>query len=77
MPLMNGKHRVGDRVNVEVSTLEFVVGGNTIWIHSPKGATVLRIQTPPGKKISIHEGCQNIVAHADIRSADAIEVCLP
>ena len=33
---------------IPVSQIEFTVGGNTIWVQSPVGATVLRIKFPMG-----------------------------
>jgi hypothetical protein len=67
---------IGDRITIPVSVVEFVVGGNTIWVQSPQGATVLRIQSPPGTKIVINELCENCVSHVDVRARDPIEVCL-
>jgi len=66
----------GERVLIPVAAVEFVVGGNTIWVHSPKGATVLRIQTPSGTTVTVNKSCDNCVSHADIRANGAIEVCL-
>ena len=42
----------GDRVQIPVALLEFTVGGNTLWVHSPKGATVLRVKFPLGIRIA-------------------------
>jgi len=33
-----------NRNTIHVSQLEFYGGGNTIWVHGPNGATVLRIK---------------------------------
>ena len=62
------------RITVPVSVLEFDDGGNTIWIHGPQGATVLRIKA---KKIVAQRGCENICAHADINVDEVITMCLP
>ena len=73
---MGEEYKPGDRVSICVSELEFVVGGTTIWVHSPKGATVLRIRTPLGSVIKVNNTCENIVSHSDIMAADPIEFCL-
>ncbi len=62
------------RVNVPVEQLEAQVGGNTIWVHSPKGATVLRIKCTG--KIIAHVDCSNPVSHADLMVEGDIELCL-
>ena len=45
---------LGDRVVIPVSQIEFTVGGNTLWVQSPVGATVLRIKFPMGIRV---DGC--------------------
>ncbi len=71
------KIKPGDRIAVPVAQLEFFEGGNTIWIHSAKGATVLRIQVPHGKKVTVNKNeCSNIVSHADIQTQGDVGVCL-
>jgi hypothetical protein len=62
------------RVQIPVSLLEFDDNGNTIWVHGPMGATVLRIKTMG--KINITEGCENICSHSDIFVKEDIEICL-
>lgn len=64
----------GTRIQIPVAVLEFDVGGNVMWIHNAQGATVLRVQC---KQINVQLGCENVCAHADARSQDVIEVCLP
>ena len=61
-------------IQIPVCQLEFAEGGNTLWVHSPIGATVLRIKTTG--KINIKSGCENICSHADIIVAGDIEICL-
>lgn len=34
----------GDRITIPAAQIEFVEGGNTIWVHGPQGATILRIK---------------------------------
>lgn len=65
----------GERVSVEVSVLEYVEGGNTIWIHGPEGGTVLRIKTRG--TISTDDACVSPIAHADVVVSDDIRICVP
>jgi hypothetical protein len=62
------------RIKIPVAELEFEENGNTIWVHSPKGATVLRLQTR-GKILS--KRCKdNAVSHVDISVPGDIQVCV-
>jgi hypothetical protein len=63
------------RYTIDAAQVEFVEGGNTIWVHSPTGATILRIQTKG--KIRVKQACINSVAHSDMVVADDIEICIP
>lgn len=63
------------RHQVEVTELEFDEGGHTLWVHSAKGATVLRIKC--SGKIQVERSCRNIVAHSDIYVQGDISVCVP
>jgi|GEM_PF-5035629 len=68
------KIKQGDRISIPVAMLEFRDGGNTIWIHSPTGGTVLRIKA---KKVSVNRNeCMNINSHADIQVQGDVDVCL-
>lgn len=60
---------------IKVCLMEFVPGGNTIWIHNDQGCTVLRIQCTGNVKVK--PGCENICAHADMVVLGDIEVCIP
>ncbi len=60
---------------IPVAVLEYTEGGNTLWVHNRKGATVLRVQC--SGKIKIHSPCENICAHSDIRVPGDIEICVP
>lgn len=62
------------RIQIPVSILEFDEGGNTIWVHGPAGATVLRLKTM--KAISVNLDCENICSHVDVICDESIEVCL-
>jgi hypothetical protein len=63
------------KFQIPVALLEFDEGHHTLWIHSPKGATVLRIKCTG--KINVSPGCLNPVAHADIRVEGDIDICVP
>lgn len=69
------KEEQSTRHQVEVVELEFDEGGHTLWVHSPKGATVLRIKC--SGKIILERSCRNIVAHSDIYVQGDITVCVP
>lgn len=62
------------RIKIPVVELEFEEDGNTIWVQSPEGATVLRIKTMG--KIVVNESCENVVSHADIIVKKDIDFCL-
>ena len=62
------------RIKIPVELLEFDEGGNTIWVHGPAGATVLRLKTM--KSISVNCECKNICSHVDVICETAIEVCV-
>lgn len=61
-------------IQIPAAQIEFVEGGNTIWIHGPEGATILRIKTMG--KIKVHRKCENVCSHADMIVQDDIEICL-
>ena len=64
------------RIEIPVCMMEFEKDGNTIWIHSPRGATVLRIKTM-GKIVT--RDCKNkegAVSHSDIIVQEDIDICL-
>lgn len=61
-------------IQIPAALIEFVDGGNTIWVHSPNGATILRIKTLG--KISVNKECENICSHSDIIVKDDIHICL-
>jgi len=52
------------RIKVPVCEMEIDENSNTIWIHSPLGATVLRIKCWSG--IEFTKCTDNPVTHADI-----------
>ncbi len=62
------------RVKISVCELEFEEGGDTIWVHSPAGATVLRIKSMKGIVTSTCESSP--VSHFDLVVEGPIEVCL-
>ena len=66
--------QAGKRISIPVCELEFVVDGNTIWIHSPRGATVLRIKTTGTILVDVCDS--NPVSHFDINVEGDIKICL-
>lgn len=61
--------------HIEVVELEFVEGGNTIWVHGPQGATVLRVKC--SGQIKVQRGCENVCAHGDMEVTGDINICMP
>lgn len=63
------------RIQIPVVLLEFDEDGNTLWVHSPIGATVLRIKSMKG--FVVDRACENSVAHADIIIEGPLDICVP
>lgn len=63
----------GERVCIKVVAIEFVEGGNTLWVHGPEGGTILRIKTQ-GEITS--ERCESPISHGDIMVPDNIRICV-
>lgn len=61
------------RIKIPVCELEFEEGGDTIWVHSPLGATVLRIKAID--RITTVNCDTNPVSHLDLVVPEA-EFCL-
>ena len=61
-------------IQIPAACIEFVEGGNTIWVHSPIGATILRIKCTG--KIIVERECSNIVSHSDMIVTGDIQMCL-
>lgn len=59
---------------IPVCLVEYMPGGNTIWVHSPKGATVLRIKCTG--KINVRQTCVNVVDHSDMMVQGDIDICI-
>lgn len=62
------------RLYIPAAVIEFDEEGNTLWVQSPMGATILRIKTMG--KINVHRGCINSVSHADVMVQEDIEICI-
>ena len=65
---------IGERVTILVNEVEFNVNGNTLWVQSPLGGTVLRIKC--SGKINVEKCQDNPVSHTDILVAGDINICL-
>lgn len=61
-------------ISVPVGALEFFDQGNTIWVQSPLGGTVMRLKTMG--RITTNGECENICSHVDIVVQDDIHICL-
>ena len=71
---MKNKTELPDRILIQAACVEFVNGGNTIWIQSPQGATVLRIKCS-GEILT--ESCtQSPTSHGDILVDGDIQICV-
>jgi hypothetical protein len=65
----------GDRVTIDVAQIEFVEGGNTLWVHGPSGGTVLRLKVT-GAITS--ERCESSpVPHGDAMIPGDLSICIP
>jgi len=64
----------GQRISIPVCGLEFNVGSNTIWVHSPEGGTVLRIKCKG--KINVEKCTNSPISHSDIIVEGDIDFCL-
>lgn len=63
-----------ERINIPSSMIEFNVGGNTIWVQSPDGATTMRIKCTGTIKV---DQCTNSpVSHVDLMLDGDINFCL-
>jgi hypothetical protein len=60
-------------VKIPATEIEFHEGSNTIWIHSPKGGTVLRIKCMG--KIEVHK-CTSPISHSDLVVQGNIHFCV-
>jgi hypothetical protein len=60
---------------IPVGAIEFREGGNTLWIHSSQGGTVLRLKTLNGSITS--KRCQSSpVSHGDAIIQGDLEICI-
>ncbi len=62
------------RIKIPVCELEYDEEGNTLWVHSPLGATVLRLKT--SGIITSRKCVDSPTSHVDIVTNENIEVCL-
>lgn len=65
----------GRRFQIQAAQLEFVEGGNTIWIHAPDGSTILRIKTTGKVASTVCDVSPS--AHGDILVKEDITLCIP
>jgi hypothetical protein len=61
-------------ITLEASCIEFVDGGNTLWVHAPNGSTTLRIKTT-GKFIVEHCN-ESPTSHGDMMISGDFTICI-
>ena len=61
-------------ITIPVCQLEIDEAGHTLWVHSPCGATVLRLKSFKG--FTFDNNCANVVSHADITVPGPVHICL-
>lgn len=61
-------------VSIPVGAIEFVNGGNTLWVQSPLGGTTLRIKCTG--KINIDSCDTSPLSHCDLIVEGDINFCL-
>ncbi len=61
-------------IHIDAAQIEFVDGGNTIWVHGPEGGTVIRIKTLG--KITTERCTTSPISHADIVVRENVHICL-
>lgn len=66
--------KAGQKVSIPVGALDFVVGGNTIWVQSPEGGTTMRIKC--AGKINVNVCQHSPISHVDIMVPGDIEFCI-
>lgn len=64
----------GERIQIPVGLLEFIVDGNTIWIQGNDGATVLRIKCTGKIKADVCD--TSPFSHADAIVEGDINFCV-
>lgn len=69
----------GVRIALPASMIEFTNGGDTIWVHGPKGNTILRIKIDDklrGGCVHAVECADSPISHADMIVHDDVKVCI-
>jgi len=67
--------RVGRRIRIPVSEIEFVEGSNTLWVHSPTGGTTFRLKVTGS--ITSRRCATNIgPSHADATAPGDVVFCI-
>ncbi|GAA0536797.1 hypothetical protein [Chitinophaga japonensis] len=61
-------------IQIPVATLQFTPEGNTIWVHTPDGATALCIQC--SGKIKVDKCLNSPFSHCDIQVQGNIDFCV-
>lgn len=68
----------GDRVTVPAAQIEFVQGGDTLWIHGPDGSTILRLTgLNAACRFTATRCATSPVPHGDGILAGPLTLCIP
>lgn len=62
-----------NRVTIPASGVEFVDGGDTIWVHGTDGSTILRIKALGG---IVTRACGTGPSHGDIMIEGPVHICI-
>lgn len=66
---------VSGRVIIPAAQVEFIDGGNTLWVHGPGGGTILRIKV---SGVIRRKACTTSpTPHADAFIHGDVEMCMP
>lgn len=61
-------------INIPASSIEFVEGGNTLWVHDTLGGTTLRIKC--SGKIKVERCTVSPLSHSDVMVQGDINICI-
>ncbi len=72
------KYKIGERIQIPAAQIEFVHGGDTIWVHGPDGTTILRLKVvAPSFRVMAQRCDTSPVPHGDGLLASHVIVCIP
>ncbi len=72
------KYKLGERIQIPAAQVEFVHGGDTIWVHGPDGTTILRLKLVEAGCSIMAERCETSpVPHGDGLLVGHVSICIP